>query len=629
MRCGVGPLTERDVAELVDLGPDGGDARRWWQRSAGNPFFLHELLRSGEQRLPTTVAEMFARRLDDLPPPTRRLVQATGIAGRGVPAAVLAHVVDASVADVLRDLEPAIADGVLVTDGPGVGFVHDLAREAVVAQVGAPEALDLHGRLADGLVAVHGDGSPEHVEAVATHRYAASGGSPSPLAHEACLRAAEHASARLDHERAAEHRARALQLAGPDQVTRAARVRLLMDLTRDRRLAGDVVGASASLADAIEMARVTGDRAAVREALAVLGDVTFWNWRQFGEIDHGVVAALEHELADTSLDPAERARLTGTLAVELYYQHDAERCARLAQESVTLGRASGDPVLLGRTLNNLVVATWGPSTDGARRAALDEALGLVGHGLPEATEVVARLHRAPLHLQAGDTEACPADLERADVLARRLGRPEVEGQVASQQVALAVLRGDHDAARETAERTHRLMSRTSLWGSEYVRLLPAVAMARIEGRLDTVVDDLVAHAVQDAHRVLRWLAIDVVARVGGLVEARAMQARWSLTRVPRVEHWASPIEWTHAAEVALQLGTPSPAAVLERLGAVRSPLVLAGSGLVVWGPVDLVRARLAESCDRPDDAAVLARRADDVTIRVAAGLGVTPSWPLR
>ena len=101
-------------------------------------------------------------------------------------------------------------------------------------------------------------------------------------------------------------------------------------------------------------------------------------------------------------DDPTTARLLGTLGVELAFGPD-DRGVRAAQRAVEMARRIGDPELLGRTLNNFCLAVWGrPGAAEQRLAATDEALALVGRGLPRRTEFMAHLHRAAIRLHLGD-----------------------------------------------------------------------------------------------------------------------------------------------------------------------------------------------------------------------------------
>jgi hypothetical protein len=369
----------------------------------------------------------------------------------------------------------------------------------------------------------------------------------------------------------------------------------------------------------------------------VLGGVTLWNWRQFEQVDHETVSLLEELLSvggpvpqEEGLEPhglARRVELLGTLAVELYYDDARPRGEELAAEAVALARRAADPALLGRALNNYVIASWVPGRDGARRAALDESLTLVGAGLPLVTEVIARMHRASLLLRAAEIAAFEEDLDRASWLAPRLGILEIEGQVNTQRAGWALLRRDRPAADELIERAHHQLVRTSLWGAEWTRLVQLTTLARQEGRLADVVDALVAKASEDAHRTLRWTAVLSLAELGDHQQARSLQSRWGLRSLSRRAHWGSTFEWAQAGETALLLGSPAPREVYAALSSVASELVVAGTGVAVWGPVADLLSRLAVQLGDQRATRDHAGVAAHLTQRVQDALGVRP-WIL-
>jgi tetratricopeptide (TPR) repeat protein len=85
----LGPLKQKGVASLVRaaLGPGCSEAtiERIWERSAGNAFYLEELIRAvAEGRgddLPPTVLAMVQARLEGLPPEARRILRAASVFG--------------------------------------------------------------------------------------------------------------------------------------------------------------------------------------------------------------------------------------------------------------------------------------------------------------------------------------------------------------------------------------------------------------------------------------------------------------------------------------------------------------------------------------------------------------------
>jgi hypothetical protein len=633
----VHPLSVDEVDRLLDtleLERPGG-AVALHSKSGGNPFYLRELLRAGSVAgVPTTIAGLVQRRLTDIPSASRAVIELAAVGGRRLDLLVLADALGRTTVEVVAALDPTSTEGIVAADHDirGWSFVHDLARDAVLERISPADVAGLHARLADAIERVHADDPDDHVDELAHHRFEAVLGSPSRQAFEACMAAADLASQRLAHDQAAAQRLRALATLEPGAERRRERFEVLMLLTTERRLSGDVVSAASSLSQAIELAKRLDDRELLIRAVTVLGGVTLWNWRQFGQVDRGTVELLE-QLLDTSsadLQPVTRQRveLLGTLGVELYYDElQRERGETSAREAVELARTTGDVALLGRALNNFVIASWAPSRAEVRRRALDESLALAGSGLPLVTEVVALMHRAPLHLRRGAVAAFEEDLERAAWLAPRLGIPEIEAQVQSQRAGFALLRGDRESALEISARAYQQFLRTSLWGGEWIRLMPLVTDARMEGTLDALIPDLIATASEDSHRTLRWTAVLALAETGDLARARAMQSRWSLRTLPRREHWGSDFEWAQAAEISLLLGSPDAADAYTALLPFRDELVDAGTGLATWGPVADVLSRLALAMGDADTAAADAAHAVSVAARVRAGLGVSPWWP--
>lgn len=637
------PFSLDEVEQLVrgwtgELDPDAETTDVLWGRSGGNAYLLTEILRDGGTgRVPTSIGEIFDRRLAEVAPEVRDTLEHLAVAGRRIDPLVIARARRTTVAEVVRSLEPLRAEGLVVSDQAtrSLTFVHDLTREAVAERIPAADRIEVHARLAAAITEVYAEELEPHLDQLADHLHHASGGAPSLAAYEACMAAADAAASRHAYDRAALHRQRALEALLPGAAHRDLRFEVLFELTTELRLAGDVLGAGAALSQAIAVARALDDQVLLRRVLAVLGEVSMWNWRHVGEVDRGAVAALEDVLERDAvaaragaMSDTERARLLGTLAVELYYGDERERSEALARDGVRLARRTEDPVLLGRCLNNLVIASWFPDRHDVRLAALDETLALVDAGLPQVNEAVARLQRAPLLLQRGDISGFLEDLGRAEWLAPRLGRVELEAQVASEWMGYHALRGDLDAARESLVRMDRMLTRTSIWGADWIRTVGELTMARIDGSLPALVPGLVRDATPDAGRMLRLTAVLALAVTGDRDQAAALQSRWGLTGVPSRTYWGSAFEFAQTAELALLLGTPDRRAAYDLLGGLGAPLVVIGTALGVWGPVDLLRSRLAAALGDDALAAEHAAGAEGVTDRLRAALGVEPAYPL-
>ncbi len=114
-------------------------------RGDGNPFFVEELLHNPVGRLPWTITEAIARRLEVLPTPARDAAQALACAFDPVPQELIEDVVEHGGAGVLALLDAGIA---LAGPSDQVSLRHALVCEVVAAQLTARERREWHRRLA-------------------------------------------------------------------------------------------------------------------------------------------------------------------------------------------------------------------------------------------------------------------------------------------------------------------------------------------------------------------------------------------------------------------------------------------------------------------------------------------------
>lgn len=624
------PLSVDDVARLAAASSGSGAARavravradEIVARSGGNPFLVHELLQAPDETLPASAVDAAAARLATLPAATVAALRLAAVAGTTVDVQLVAAAHGVTSAELVELLQPAVESGLLRRDpGGATRFRHDLLREAIAELTPSAARLDAHARLAAALDDVV-TADPDRIAELAHHRYAAAGGGASPSAADALQRAADHAASRLGYEQAALQRQRALQSLPSGPAFAAQRLGALQRLAVERRLAGDPVGADQAIARALALARTASDREQLSRIAQIVGAPTLWNWRSYGTVEPRMIALLEELLAQAT-DPAERARLGGALAVELAYDADGARRAAISEAAVAAARETGDDAMLGRALNNFAIANWQPDRRDERAAALDEALSLAS--LPPETEAIALLHRAPLALRRGDLLAVESDLARADAVVQRIGMPELSAQAIAQRAGLALL-ADRGDAEELAAQAYAELSRLSLWGAEWVRWGFRTAVARSSGAAGTIADDLVTFASRPEWELLRPSAALVVAESGDVDRARALLERWGLTRLPALEHWCGDLLLAQLAACAALIGTPDPAACYAALAPWSGQLVVAGTTVACWGPVDDILAALARRLGDDDAAAVHAAASAALTARVADVLGRAPRW---
>jgi DNA-binding CsgD family transcriptional regulator len=150
-RVDLPPLSRREViAQIRDIlgGPGpAGLTGEVVSRAGGNPLFVELLLDSGGQ-LPESLRDLLLARARQLSDDTQQVLGAAAAAGDrfGQP---LLEAVSGLSEEVLSDaLRPAVAAGVLVTDGEVLAFRHALIREAVQAGLLPGERRRWHAELA-------------------------------------------------------------------------------------------------------------------------------------------------------------------------------------------------------------------------------------------------------------------------------------------------------------------------------------------------------------------------------------------------------------------------------------------------------------------------------------------------
>jgi hypothetical protein len=133
----------------------------------GNPFFLEELVvtagRADPARLaafplPWRLSEAVLRRLDDLTPDQRRVVDAAAILGRRISFDLLAAVTGSGEDELIAILRHLVAENVMAEDEPDVfAFRHALTREAIAGRLLGRERRRLHEKDLAALQETGGD----------------------------------------------------------------------------------------------------------------------------------------------------------------------------------------------------------------------------------------------------------------------------------------------------------------------------------------------------------------------------------------------------------------------------------------------------------------------------------------
>lgn len=290
------PLSDAAVRELA--APAGVDAAGLSRVTGGNPFLVVEAIAAGG-RLPATVRDATLARAARLGPAARAAVEAAAVIGQRVAPALLEQVAPGSGAAI----EEALARGVIVADGPVLGFRHELLREAVESSLSPPRRAELHARVVAALA--EGDGERDHAR-LAHHAELAG------LAGDACRYAALAAA---DAERVGALRETSLQaaralrlgagLAGEERIDLLVRYAHAANFASSRL--EDAVEAAE---EAVSLAQRLGDDVRHGRALVALA-YALWSCDRVGEAGEAAERAVA--VLDDTGEVAELARAQATL----------------------------------------------------------------------------------------------------------------------------------------------------------------------------------------------------------------------------------------------------------------------------------------------------------------------------
>src|SRR5215470_8803106 len=274
------PLSVGAVRELV--GQRDVDAAELHRITGGNPFYVSEILEAGWPSVPPTVRDAVGARLARASAGTRRAVESAAVIGARVEPSLLAWVL----ADARTSADECIATGILVPDGTGLRFRHELVRMAVAAGITPHRETELHARLLAALEE-RGDADP----ALLAHHAEGAGDAQAVLRHapEAAVRSAALGA----HREAAAQYERALRSSkNPDKPVLAA---LYEGAATEYSLLDRWEQAEGARRTALALRRELGDEEKVGANLRILS-TTLWRLCRGDEASqavHEAVAVLE------------------------------------------------------------------------------------------------------------------------------------------------------------------------------------------------------------------------------------------------------------------------------------------------------------------------------------------------
>lgn len=635
----LGGLRVDDVVDWLDARDDvavpDAVAALVHERTGGNPLFVKELteLLAAEGRLddvaavadartiPPGVRFVVRRRVSRLPRPTQQLLSTAAVVGSPFGLATLAAVIETDEVSVLADLVPALDEGLLVESRGDLVFSHALVADALAREVNPARAAAVHAAVARSLASIAGPGFGTDAAAVAHHALAGILAGTGELAVAASTRAAELAASRLAHEDAAAHwadAALALARARPSDV--AARIDALTAQADALNRADQTEAAKAPILEAVDRAGAAGLVDAMVRAASLLNHTHVWTNEAYGVVDDRLVDALERTLAVVGPgDTPARAVLLGALASELVFA-ERDRHLEVAAQAERAARASGDPEVLARVLNNLMLPNRPGQLDERRRGA-DEMVALAAaHPLPGGLVYAAHHHVAEAHLEVGDLAGLAIEVATARRVLDQLPRSHLHGLHLWTEATLAVAVGRYDEAADLVTRAHEAHRRGRFYDADTLLLAGLAAIAIDRGGLEELVPFAVATAGSTAYgRPVGEALAFAMLEVDRADLARSLRAPFG-PQSGFGDDYTTLMAASAALHVSVELGEAkgaTAAAAADLLAPYGDRWAGAGTSPMNAGPVSLALARYQAA--RGDDAAAADLFAASLAMTEAGG----------
>ena len=358
------PLTVEAVRELV--GERDVDAAELHRITGGNPFYVTEMLDAGWPSVPPTVQDAVGVRLVRASSGARQAVETAALNGARVDRPLLAWILEDSQASA----DECLATGIVVPDGTGLRFRHELSRMAVEAGVPPHRQTEIHARLLAQLEAAGAD------PVLLAHHAEGAGDAQAVLRH--APEAARRSAALGAHREAAAQYERSLRSA--QNIDKSMLAPLYEGVATEYSLQDRWEEAEEARCTALALRRELGDQEQVGANLRLLA-TTLWRLCRGDEASQAArdaVAVLE------TLQPSkELAWAYGGLAVDdIARGHVNENTMAYVGKARDLGEKFGCPDVVAYVLNAVGLHLVETGQDGTHE--IEESLRIaLAANLPE------------------------------------------------------------------------------------------------------------------------------------------------------------------------------------------------------------------------------------------------------
>lgn len=331
----VPPLSRQGVATVTDgRHPDPTELHRL---TAGNPFYVTEVLAAGGDLIPVSIRDAVRARIAKLDQRASRALEAAAILGTSVEPWLLAAVSGED----LPGIDDCLAAGLVRSESGRITFHHELTRVTVLEDLPVFRGIGLHRRALEALRQAGQDDE-------ARLAYHAEGAADADAVLRHAGEAATRALAMRAHREAAQQLQRCLRFAGA--VHQAARLELHEQVASALFMTGQLEDADAARSEAISASRQLGDVARLGNNLRLLARQRLFS--------HGVTEALP--IAREALDLLEPLGETRELALAYcilghirMIDQRPDEVARWSQQALELGIRLDDAEVVTYALTDL------------------------------------------------------------------------------------------------------------------------------------------------------------------------------------------------------------------------------------------------------------------------------------
>jgi DNA-binding CsgD family transcriptional regulator len=336
-RLNLAPLSTQAVDTLVvdaDLEFDPGELH---SLTAGNPFFVNEVLASGGRRLPASARDAVLARAMRLSADAQAVLEAIAV----IPQFAEVWLLEALLGERLGLLDECLASGMVTASRAAVGFRHELARLAIEQRIAPHRRVKLHRQVLAALME-HG-GVGVDAARLAHHAEAADDG-PALLRYAST--AAREAAARGAHRESVAQYEGALRYAAElDLLTRAE---MYERHSEECHFINEFSGEQSSLQAAIECYRELGNQVGEGRTWRMLGHATEC---RTGDFEAGAALVRRSvEVLETAEPGLELALSYMSVASFSTVVEDLEPAATWTRRAMTVPAVAEDPLLQSRAL---------------------------------------------------------------------------------------------------------------------------------------------------------------------------------------------------------------------------------------------------------------------------------------